>query len=242
MRNHFWAAIATSVLSAGVGVASENDTIRLGGPSAQSTIANGVDTELVRGGHGHGGFHGHAHHGGFHHVHHGGFYGRGFYGGFYGRGFYGAYNWPYYSRFYAPYAYGGYYSPYYYSPFYSSYYPSYYSNYCYPIAGESVALPALTLEAGSYYQASPSQQYAPPLPSPSNANGTFQYDGGPYVPIPMPSTSPNTNPATTPKGIIPLEGRLVSVPRQTISGPSSPTTSGSANKSVPRVAYPAYGE
>ena len=231
MRSFVWAALATGVLMAGVGVASASDTIRLGGPSAQSTIEGDVDTQLVRGGfHGHAGhFHGHAGH--FHghagHFHgHAGFHGR----GFFGAGFYRPY---YYASYYRPYFYGSYYNPYYYTPYY------YGTNYYYPCAGDSLP-PATTLEASGYYQASAPQQYAPQAPI--NGNGTFQYDGGPRSPIPMPIPAQESNPAKTPRGIIPIDGRLVSLPTQATGGVSVPLTHVPAKTSAPRVTYPAYGE
>jgi hypothetical protein len=240
MRNLVWAALATGILLAGFGVASASDTVRLGGPSAQAAIQGGTDTELTRGragfgGHGAGFHHGSFHHGGFHHggFHHGGFFARGFFAGGYYR--------PSYYGYYRPYYYSSYYSPYYYGSYYGAYNsPYYYSSYYCPIAGESVAPPVTTLQGNGYYQASP--QYAPPTPSPVNGNGTFQYDGGPRSPIPMPIPDSETNPAKTPRGIIPIDGRLVSLPTQATGGVSVPFTHVPAKTSVPRVTYPAYGE
>ena len=231
MRNYVWAALATGLLLAGFGVASASDTIRLGGPSAQSTIEGDADTQFVRGGfHGHAGhFHGHAGH--FHghaaHFHgHAGFHGR----GFFGAGFYRPY---YYASYYRPYFFGSYYNPYFYTPYY------YGTNYYYPCAGDSLP-PATTLQASGYYQASAPQLYAPQAPV--NGNGTFQYDGGPRSPIPMPIPNPESNPAKTPRGILPIDGRLVSLPTQATGGVSLPFTHVPASISVPRVTYPAYGE
>jgi hypothetical protein len=228
MRNFGWAALATGFLLAGFGVASASDTIRLGGPSAQSTIQGDVDTELVRWRH-----HGFGHHRHFTPY----FYGRSFYGGGYYRPYY------YANNYYRPYYYSNYYRPYYYGSYYGSYYrPYYYSSYYYPIAGESVLPPVTTLQGNGYYQVPASQQYAPPMPPPINGNGTFQYDGGPRSPIPMPIPDPETSPAKTPRGIIPIDGRLVSLPTQATGGVSVPFTHVPASTSVPRVSYPAYGE
>jgi hypothetical protein len=235
MRSFVWAALATGFLLGGFGVASASDTIRLGGPSAQATIQGDVDTELVlwrsRG------------YGGYHRGGYGGYY-RGGYGGFYGRGYYGGgYYRPYYASYYhRPYYYSNYYRPYYYGSYYGGYYqPYYYSSY-YPIAGESVLPPVTTLQGNGYYQAPAQQQYAPPMPPPINGNGTFQYVGGPRSPIPMPSPGPDTSPAKTPRGIIPIDGRLVSLPTQATGGVSVPFTHVPAKTSAPRVTYPAYGE
>src|SRR5438105_15380853 len=80
MRNWMWAALAAGFLMAGESVASANDTIRLGGPSA---VQGNADTELVRWRHHHGGHYGRGYYGGF--------YGRGYHGGLYGRAYYAAY-------------------------------------------------------------------------------------------------------------------------------------------------------
>jgi hypothetical protein len=227
MRNLVWAALATALLLAGFGVASASDTIRLGGPSAQSTIQGDVDTELVRWrNHGYGGFY----RGGY-----GGFYRGGYGRGYYGGGYYRPY---YYSSYYRPYYYSSYYRPYYYGSYYRPYYNS---TYYYPIAMDSVSPPVTMLQGNAYYQAPAPQQYGPLMP-PINGNGTFQYDGGPRSPIPMPSPDPETNPAKTPRGIIPIDGRLVSMPTQATGGVSVPFTHVPASTSVPRVTYPAYGE
>src|SRR5262245_55524842 len=95
MRKFVWSALAaTCLLAAGSAARAQDDTFRLGGPSAQADIEGGTDSELVyyRGGYGRG----------FYGGHYGG-YGRGFYGGYggYGRGFYG------YGRGYGVGYYGG---------------------------------------------------------------------------------------------------------------------------------------
>jgi hypothetical protein len=232
MRNLVWAALATGFLLVGFNVVSANDTVRLGGPSVASGIGGGTDTELVRGRAYYGGHYGHA------------YYGRGYYGGAYYR--------PYYGAYYRPYYYGGYYRPYYASYYYQPYYSSYYytpyytsSYYYYPIAGEAIAPPATTLQGASYYQAPAPRQYVPPMPPPDggNGNGTYPYDGGPRSPIPMPN--PDMNPAKAPQGILPADGKLVSLPNEATGGVSVPLThqpTSTTSTSVPRVTYPAYGD
>ena len=174
MRNWMWAVLATGCLLAGFGTVSADDTVRLGGPSAQADVQGGTDTDLVRWGRG--GY------GGYNRGGYGGHY-RGGYG--YYRGYYGGYGRPYY--------YGGYYAPaYYYPPTY--YAPTYYAPrairyYSYPINGESSPPPATTMQ-GSFY---PSQSQQP------FGNGTFPYDGGPRAPVPMPNPSSDANPANTPR-------------------------------------------
>jgi len=255
MRNLMWAALATGLLSAGSGAALANDTVRLGGPAAQSAISGGTDIELVRGGYrgGHGGGHGGGYHGGGHgyrggYGYHGGGYG--YRGGYYGgRGYYGGYG--YYAG-YRGYGYGrgyGYYAPYYYSSYYyPSYYPSYYytptyyyspcydsAAYSYPIAG-SVA-PAT--QTNLYYQAPSPNKQVPPMPLPND--GTYQYNGGPGSPIPMPPPG-DMNPTSKPGGNVPLDGRLVSLPTQMTGGTSQVGAVSRTQTATPRISYPAYGD
>ena len=188
MRNLMWAALATGCLLAAGRVVSAQDTIRLGGPSAQAAKET-TDTELVHRRYGH----------------HGGYYGGGrYYGGYYGRSYYSSY---YYRPYYYPRAYSYYTPSYYYTPTY--YAPAYYpaaSYYYYPIAGENVAAPVTTVQ-GTYQGPAP-QQYVPPMPP--AGNGTFQYDGGPRQPIPAPV--PDINPAKGTRGSVPIDGKLVSLP------------------------------
>jgi hypothetical protein len=234
MRNLMWAALATSLLLAGTEVGSAQDTVRLGGPSAQAAIQGGTDTDLVAYRHSYGG----------HRAYYGGNYGRSYYGGNYGRSYYGGYYArPYYSSYYAqPYYYpraSYYYAPtYYYPSYYSTPYYSYSSSYYYPISGEGVPPPATTLQGTGYSQAPAQRPYVTPIP-PANGDGTFQYDGGPRSPIPMPN--PETNPANRPNGILPIDGKLVSLPTATTGGTSQYRTS-AQQPSTPRVSYPAYGE
>jgi hypothetical protein len=240
MRNLMWAVLAAACLLAGSGVSMAQDTVRLGGPSVQADMQGGTD--LVRGWHGYRGYYG-----GY----------RGYYGGYYGgyRGYYGGYYGfyrPYYPRYYASY----YYPPVVYQP--SCYTPYYSNSYYYPIAGQPA--PTVTMQA-SYYapapassQPTPGQRFSEPIPAPGG-NGTFPYDGGPRSPIPMPAPGADINPATD-RGIIPLDGKLVSIPNETSGGFSpvglpavqprtTPTTTTPATKTptpAPRVIYPAYGD
>jgi len=196
--------------------------------------------------------------GGFHGGFRGGFYGggyRGFYGGGYGGGFrggYGGFGGYGYRSFYGNYFA---YRPYYWGGYGCYSYPSYYYGgygLC-PIGGESptVASTTFSLELGSgglqaQLQPAPSASVQPapngsaPYPAPSTParpapnEGTFEYDGGPRTPIPIPKggeqpSTPRTEPApmnTQPP--MPLEGRPVSI--------QAPV------RTAPKYTYPAYGE
>ncbi len=126
-----------------------------------------------------------------------GFGGRGF--GFGGRGF-GGRGWGYGGRGwgYGGYGYGGYYpwwglgsywwpgygygyDPYYYPSAYYGY-PSYYSYpiYSYYPASLSTVIPSMP-PAGTSLYTNP-----PPAAQPPSGSGTFEYDGGPRLPVPMP--------------------------------------------------------
>ena len=239
MRSISAAALSTAVLLAGVGAASADDIVKLGGPSAQATIQGGTDIALAayRGG-GHGGGHGGYHGGHYAHYGHGhyGHYGHGHYGhyGHYGHhGHYanywrGYYPWGYglYARAYFGYPrlygyYGGYY------PYASYYAPSYYySDPCdYSVAAETLPAPA----QATYY---------PQRLSPTTPVGTFPYNGGPVNVVPMPISAPKSGPI-----VLPADGRLVSLQTTPTGGTtqmgnrqSAPTTT------APTVRYPAYGE
>lgn len=219
MRNIMGAALATGFLLAGVGFAAADDTVRLGGLSAQAAIQGGTDTELVRGrGHGY----------------YGGGYGRSYYGGGYGRGYYGG---GYYPRSYAYYAPSYYYPRTYCAPSY--YYPTYYyrpvSSYYYPMAGESIPTPIT--QTNVYYSTPVQQPYGTQLPP----NGsTFPYDGGPPSLVPMPGPGKDINPASKPGIVIPKDGKLVSLPTQATGGTTQVGIPQRVN--TPRVNFPAYGE
>jgi len=207
----------------------------------------------------------------------GGYY-RPYYGG-YGMG-YGGYGMGYggYGMGYGGYGgmgyggWGGY-------PYYSSYY--YYPCAANPGIGGAPLLtlqaqanyvqppyqPQLALPQGNYpaplsqlpQQQQPQQQYGTPvMPPASDGNQTYPYNGGPNNPVPYPNGNGNGNgngsspmniPA--PRGIVPLDGKLVSLPRSTTGGVSIlvPTSNwnlvstGAPQANAPaRVAYPAYGE
>jgi len=268
-------AVFAGGLLLAVGSASwAQDTVRLGGPSAQIDMQGGTDTELVRGYHGggyRGGYHG-GYHGGYrgyggyygsgYRGYYGGYgYGRGYYGGYgYGRGYYGGYGRGYYGGGYYPYS-SVYYQPYYYSPYsYSSYY--------YPCVGETAA--TVTLAQANYgvpQYAAPQnygtqQNYGPvpysePLPAPGS-NSTFPYNGGPSAPISLPAPNPiqpgqKIGDPSNNRGIIPLDGKLVSLPNETTGGftpvtapartiVTPQTRTPATTTTTPRVVYPAYGE
>ncbi len=219
MRNLMWAALAAGAILVMSEAAWANDTVRLGGPAAHASVDGGTDTFLVhrRGGYG-GGYYGRAYYGGY--------YGRSYYGGYYGRpflsvGFYGR---PYYA---------GYYRPYYYPSYY--YQPNYYSNYYnYPCAGDV----APVMPSVASYQAPLAPVYSSARPA--NDDGTFHYDGNPRILVPMPSSK--TTPAP---GVLPVDGRLVSLPSETTGGVlpvGLPTAQRATSLPAPRVVYPAYGE
>jgi len=275
MKRLMCAVFAGGLLLAVGNVSWAQDTVRLGGPSAQLDMQGGTDTELVRG------FHGGGYHGGWHGGYrgYGGYYGgyrgyyggyRGYYGGYgYGRGYYGGYG---YGGYYRPY-YGGYYGGYYpyssvyYQPYYST---PYYSSYYYPCIGQNAA--TVTLAQANYsapqYAAPQSystqqQNYGPvpyseAVPSPGG-NSTYPYNGGPSSPIPLPAPNPVQpgqkigDPSNNNRGIVPLDGKLVSLPNETTGGftpvtapartiVTPQTRTPATTTTTPRVVYPAYGE
>ena len=237
MRHLMWTLLAGGLLLASSAAGWANDTVRLGGPAAETSFDGGTDTELVysRGGY-RGGNYGRGYS-----------YGRSYYGGYgYGRSYYGGYasyrpNYGY-SSYYRPY-----YSSYYSRPYYgsqSSYYNRPYVNYSYAptyhyrIAGSEAPIATLRAQA-NYSEPLPPPQYVPPMPPASDSNGTFRYDGGPRSPIPMPAPGAGTNPANQQRGVVPSDGKLVSLPSETSIGMSlfaMPTQVAS------RIEYPAYGD
>jgi hypothetical protein len=58
---------------------------------------------------------------------------------------------------------------------------------------------------------------APKMPPASAGEGTFPYDGGPAKPLPPPRPMPKAEPSAAPAvpGTIPVEGRMVSITRET---------------------------
>ena len=273
MRIWLASALGAVALLTAAGATQAQDVVRLGGPSALDEIEGGTSFDLTRyayGGGGYRGGYGGGYRGGYYGGggYRGGYYGGGYrggyyggyggyrggyyagyrggyyggYGGYYGHrhyGYYGGYYRPYlYASFYRPYGgyYGGYYAPtYYYTPSY------YYDDYYYPTAGEF----APTVQSNSY-QLPPPQRYSAPV-----GDGTFPYNGGPNQFVPMPSPPMDVNPQNAPKKlVVPLDGRLVSLPTE-IGGGVSPVSSPDIQrlqfvvpqKSTPiRIQYPAYGE
>jgi len=277
MRYHIMSALAAGLVFAASSATWAAEIVRLGGPSAESTIQGATDTELVRGyGRGsYGGGYGRGYYGGgYGRGYYGGGYGRGYYGGHYGgygRGYYGGYYGGYgrgyygghYGHYHQPYYYGSYYGGYrpyysnYYSPYYGNYYSSYYGNsyygspYYYGIAYDGYAVaPMTTLQATVYPQTqiAPPQPYAQPQmpPASDSGNGTYPYNGGPANPIPQPSDSPVPM-NSPPRGIVPLDGKLVSLPVETTGDvsvvPSIQRWTYVSTAAAPaRITYPAYGD
>ncbi len=245
MRYVLGTALAAGLWLVAGGASWGQDTVRLGGPSAQNDIFGGTDTELV---HRRYGYYG----GGYYRGYYGGgYFGGGYYGrSYYGSGYYGGgYYRPYYASYYQPYYYGSYFQPYYFGNgnYYQPYYRSYYY---YPCAGDVASTPMLTAQASyqvpaprpTYQPPVPQQQYQTPTPPANPGDGTFPYDGGPRDTVPMPSS--NRAPNSIPNGIVPLDGRLVSMPTGISGGVSRVGTATQRPTSVTpsRVAYPAYGE
>jgi len=189
---------------------------------------------------GYGGFRG-GYYGGFRGGYYGGYRG---YAGFGYRGYYGGYYPRYYG--YSGGYYGGYYPRYYgYSGgYYGGGYPSYYGYSCYPGYSYSYYGICATPYAISYsapvmpraLSVTPSAPAAPPdtgtpsAPAPTvpvpplPGNGTFQYDGGPTNPVPMPKG--DDKPART----IPRGPAVVDI----MVSHQEPTSG--------KWVYPAYGE
>ena len=224
MRNVKWGAFAAGLVLAFTSATWADNTVRLGGPSAQASIDGGTDISLV--------------HGRYRGGYHGGYYGGRGYSAYYGnRGYGGGYYRPYVSvgfygrpSYYYPRTYS-----YYYPTYYPAYYPTYYvqpSYYYYPVAGETP--PPVTLQ--SNYPAQLPRTYVPPMP-PAQGEGPFPYDGDPRNLVPLPAPQPNP---AAPR-IIPIDGRLVSLPNE-ISGGVSQIGTPTPRAPVPRVPYPAYGD
>jgi hypothetical protein len=155
--------------------------------------------------------------------------------GYYRPYYYGYYPRYYYPRYYYPRAYSYYYprvgfglnigQPYYYGYTYAPpavYYPE--PVYVAPI-GLNVRAPFVSLNiTRTPRQVAPAESEPIPAPRPAQPkrdDGTFQYDGGPSNPVPMPQAEPAPS-RTTP--VIP-EGRVVS-----------------RSAESPKYSYPAYGE
>jgi hypothetical protein len=221
----------------------------------------GLDADTIdaashgHGGHG-GGFHG-GHAGGFHGGHASGFHGghvghyhagyHGHYGGYGGyRGYYGGH----YHSYYRPYYSFGYYRPYYASRYYYGYSPYYYSSYytepsvyyysspiyC-PIGLETTPSYGTPSYSAPNYNAprvmppADALNYQPDAQTLPRQPGTFPYDGGPRLPVPMPRIeNPGDVPPTrlSPTPTVPLDGRPVSL----LAPQTTPV----------KYTYPAYGE
>jgi len=181
------------------------------------------------------------------------------YGGYYQ---YGGYSQPCYGS--------GYYSGGYSQPYYGS---SYYSGGYYPCVGQTVSPAVVVAQLPLPVQyATPTSlpyvQYGAPtsppyqvlsapqlLPRPAGVpvqpgpDATFQYDGGPAAPLPLPGAE-QVDPASGPRPAVPLQGKLVHVQKQTTGGSTQFTThyvslggTPPAAATAPRTyTYPAYGE
>jgi len=105
-------------------------------------------------------------------------------------------------------------------------------------------------------QVMPVQPMPPVINGNGGGDGTYPYNGGPRQIVPMPPAA-NDSPAPmrNPGAIIPLDGKLVSLPRQTgggVSLVSTPATQGwnyaangnnaAVRLTATRIEYPAYGE
>jgi len=188
---------------------------------------------------------------GFCRPYYAGFY-RPFYAGYggyyprYGYGFnYGYYNYPIYSSYSSP----VYYTPsYYVNPpyYYDQPYPSY-SAPVMPYAPISTSGPLAVNGNGGRYvdyyaaQAVPNVNGSVPVATPANNGGTFQYDGGPSSPIPLPAGTPAPAPLPSPEPA-PMKAPAAKAAPGTllITYPPQPATP--ARQATTQFAYPAYGE
>ncbi len=142
-----------------------------------------------------------------------GYYGgyRGYYGGY--RGYYRPYYYGGYRGYYRPYYYGGYYRPYYYPRYYGGYGYGYYpSSYYYPgyyISSYPAYYPAVSYYGSSFYfpcdgveGVARTLPGAPAMPGADEklapVPGTFDYDGGPKNPVPLPKTDEGPVKGTSP--------------------------------------------
>jgi hypothetical protein len=197
-----------------------------------------------------GGFSGYR--GGFYGGHRGGYggYRGGYYGGYRG-GYYGGYRGGYYGGYrggyYGGYGYGGY------SPYYAgySYYPSYNYGYYAPGAysynygyGSVYVSPCSSVASATRPPYSPSPSYSlrpnpsvnpgptvtpPTLPPPTENKGnpgSYQYNGGPKDPVPMPRADENP----------------MSLPRKPRITEDIPVSTAVKDAKTGKWVYPAYGE
>ena len=244
-----WTLAALAVLAVGVGTraARADDVIRLGLNQGAPTVTLDLNADKEAetqaafwhgGGYyrGYGSFYRPSYYGGFGYS---SYYRPSYYGGFgyssyYRPSYYYGGGFGYSSYYYRPsYYYGGY-SSYYYQPsYYYGGYSTYYSPYYCPISMNVDVSSSAAVPGGTYVPPLPRMDPLPqtttpmqPLPQGKPSDGTYQYDGGPSNPVPLPQdgAQPQKNPN---KGFVPGEGRLVSLPL------GSPT---------PKYSYPAYGD
>ena len=230
MRARTWASglLALSGLCFGPSAGRAADTVKLVLPARDDVPAValgktdiGADTIDARYGVRVGAYRGGSYRGGFG----GGFHYAGYrYGSFYRYGDrYGAfYRYPRYNYGGYPYYASSYYYPYYYPS--SAYYYTPAPFYC-PISAAAVPL----MPPADGYNLPPAQETLPP-PAPVPPGGTFPYDGGPRVPMPMPGVEPAPF-GVPPRGVtptVPLDGRPVSLQVRSTT--------------APKWTYPAYGE
>jgi hypothetical protein len=102
--------------------------------------------------------------------------------------------------------------------------PVYFVDPCFPISlAVTARRPAFNGADTGYGQSAPGGAEVIPAPRAVPKDGTFQYDGGPANPVPMPKAEPAPNRAA-PRTIVP-EGRVVSF-----------------ESKAPKYSYSAYGE
>lgn len=216
IRNTWKPVLALGAVLAATSATSAGDTVPLSGGAPGTTMtlggqgtaaqAAGEDNELAHGRRWGGGY---GYRGGW-----GGGYYSGYRGGW-GGGYYGGYRGGYYTgyRGWNGGWGGGYYRPaYYYTPrvYYSSYpvYSSYYTNDCAPgvsftfgiSGGATSGAPAVNLGGTSF---------ARPMAQPTPPDGTFRYDGGPAIPVPMPKPDVQPIPPANPSSAtdLPISGK-----------------------------------
>ena len=111
---------------------------------------------------------------------------------------YGSYYRPYYASYYRPYYGVSFYSSYSYPTYY---YPTYYSD-CGVYLGISggvagSGVPTVTLGTTNFARPpAGAQPMAQPIPL--SGDGTFPYDGGPAIPVPLPKADPQVIPPASP--------------------------------------------
>ena len=197
--------------------------------------AQGGDTMDVAWRGGYGGYRGYGY-GGYRGYGYGGYRGYGYgYGGYRGYG-YGGYRGYGYGG-YRGYGYGGYRPGYFSYGYYPSYYGSgyyggsyYYPSGCqYSEGGVSAPVVSLEITRGPAIRDDVLDAQPAPLPTPAPAaveEPTYQYDGGPRSPLPMPKADQAPPTVPVPDVKTPVNGHSVSLPAKVVS----------------KWTYPAYGE